>query len=73
MQKILAQTRTCVIEAGEIILEHWPQSGEVRHKGRIDLVTDTDLAVEEKLKQGLKNILPQSHFLAEESNPEQKL
>ncbi|MGM0423938.1 MAG: inositol monophosphatase family protein [Thermodesulfobacteriota bacterium] len=71
MREILHKTAEIILEAGKIILEHWQQQGQVRHKGRIDLVTDTDLAVEEYLKQSLANILPEAKFLAEESSPEQ--
>ena len=56
-----------VRQAGDIILRQWDKPSEVRLKGRIDLVTETDLAVEEALKQSLSRILPGSTFLAEES------
>lgn len=54
-------------EAGEIIREHWHQKKDVRYKGDIDLVTQTDLAVEEALKQKLSVIVPEAGFLAEET------
>ncbi|MFP4392329.1 MAG: inositol monophosphatase family protein [Desulfohalobiaceae bacterium] len=71
MRDILQKTSQCILEAGRIILEHWEQQGQIRHKGRIDLVTDTDLAVEEHLKASLASILPEARFLAEESAPTQ--
>ena len=37
------------------------------HKGRIDLVTETDVAVENYLKENLKDLVPGVQFLAEES------
>ena len=50
-----------------IFRKKWEKPSEVRHKGRIDLVTDTDLAIEEYLKQNLKDIVPGAVFMAEES------
>ena len=66
-QNLITQTKDVILEAGKIILSNWDKPRQIRHKGRIDLVTDTDLAVEEKLKSSLKDILPQATFLAEES------
>ena len=59
--------------AGEIILEAWDRPRNIRHKGRIDLVTDVDVAVEDSLKKSLGRILPGADFLAEESAGETEL
>ena len=59
--------------AGEIILKAWDKPRNIRHKGRIDLVTDTDVAVEDSLKKSLGRLLPGSDFLAEESAGETEL
>lgn len=56
-----------VAGAGEIVRAAWDKPSDVRRKGRIDLVTETDLAVEEALKRSLSRVLPGSEFLAEES------
>jgi len=56
-----------VADSGHIIRSHWDKPSQVSHKGRIDLVTGTDLAVEEALKENLARLLPGSTFLAEES------
>ncbi len=56
-----------VRKAGAIIREHWDQPRQVKRKGRIDLVTQTDLAVEKYLKEALPSVLPEAGFLAEES------
>ncbi len=56
-----------VEEAGAIVRAAWDKPSDVRRKGRIDLVTETDLAVEEALKESLSRVLPGSEFLAEES------
>ncbi len=65
---ILERAAGAVREAGAIIIANLGRPGEVRHKGRIDLVTSTDLAVEALLKERLAAILPGSDFLAEESS-----
>lgn len=58
----------CVRRAGELILLQWNDAKEVRFKGSIDLVTQTDLAVEALLKRELVELLPGSSVLAEESH-----
>ena len=50
-----------------IFRKNWEKPSDIRHKGRIDLVTDTDLAIEEYLKHNLKDLVPGAVFLAEES------
>ncbi|MCM0754375.1 inositol monophosphatase [Desulfovibrio aminophilus] len=67
-EAILARAAGAVREAGAIITANFGHPGEVRRKGRIDLVTSTDLAVEALLKERLAAILPGSDFLAEESS-----
>ncbi|MCA1985645.1 MAG: inositol monophosphatase [Desulfovibrio sp.] len=57
----------CVRQAGDLIRAAWHQPSTVQHKGRIDLVTETDLAVEAALKASLTALCPQVDFLAEES------
>nr|WP_321514315.1 inositol monophosphatase family protein [uncultured Pseudodesulfovibrio sp.] len=44
-----------------------PKNKKIMHKGRIDLVTETDMAVEVMLKEELAKLLPGSDFLAEET------
>ena len=68
--EILNETVKAVSSAGEIVLEHWNKPKTIRHKGRIDLVTETDVAVEEHLKEKLTQVLPEADFLAEESAEE---
>ncbi len=67
MKSILESATRIVLDAGEIIRENSRKPRQVKHKGRIDLVTETDLAVEEFLKVKLLEILPESSFLAEET------
>lgn len=52
-----------VRRSGDIVREHWERPPDVRHKGRIDLVTRTDLAVEAFLKEKLGALLPEAAFL----------
>jgi myo-inositol-1(or 4)-monophosphatase len=64
----LAQRVAAVVSgAGGIIRDHWDQDKDIRKKGRIDLVTRTDTAVERFLVEELGRLLPDSRFLAEET------
>lgn len=49
-------------------LEKWDRPRSIRHKGKRDLVTDTDLAVEAYLKEHLRDVVPGAVFMAEESS-----
>ena len=64
---ILEGARAAVLEAGERIRADFAAPAGIRHKGRIDLVTATDLAVETLLKERLGALYPQAAFLAEET------
>ena len=70
LSDVLEQTKKAVQNAGEIIKRDRHRPMNIRHKGRIDLVTNTDLAVEQELKTSLKVILPKADFLAEETSAE---
>ncbi|MFP4266236.1 MAG: inositol monophosphatase family protein [Desulfonatronovibrionaceae bacterium] len=65
--RLAEQTISITEQAGEIIREKWGEDRNIRKKGRIDLVTDTDTLCEEFLKEKLGAVLPQADFLAEES------
>lgn len=67
-QDILRGCLDIVRQSGEIVREHWAKPSNVKHKGRIDLVTQTDLAVEAFLKEHLAGLVPGAGFLAEESS-----
>jgi len=69
MQHLLAETVRIAKEVGDLIVEHAQKPRDIHHKGRIDLVTATDIAVENFLRDNLQALLPGSHFLAEESSP----
>jgi myo-inositol-1(or 4)-monophosphatase len=68
--QVLPQVLEVVRRAGRRISENAGKAKTVEMKGRIDLVTDTDKAVEEELLERLADVLPGSHFLAEESTEE---
>ena len=70
---LLADVVAVAREAGSIIREHNRHPRDIRHKGRIDLVTATDVAVEDFLRKKLGTVLPGSRFLAEESSPDAPL
>ena len=53
--------------ASVIILEALRRPPSIQHKGRVDLVTATDLAVEALLTEGIRSLFPQDSILAEES------
>lgn len=54
-------------EAGDIVRDGASRTKKIMHKGRIDLVTETDMAVETMLKKELAQLLPGADFLAEET------
>ena len=57
-----------VRESGDMVRGRWSAPSRVEHKGAVDLVTDTDLAVEAFLKERLGGLVPGAAFLAEESS-----
>lgn len=67
LAELSVKARQAVMEAGEILKEHWFKPSEVRRKGRIDLVTATDLALEQFLIAKLSAIAPEATIMAEET------
>lgn len=68
-RNLAAQVAAIADEAGAIIRDHNKKPRTIQYKGRVDLVTGTDIAVEEFLRERLGKLLPGSSFLAEESSP----
>jgi len=66
-EELRPELENIVRKAGAIVIDNNSKSRTIRHKGRIDLVTETDLAVEEMLKESLADLLPDADFLAEET------
>lgn len=60
--------KQAALEAGKLILDAWSEPKDVIYKGRIDLVTQTDVLVEGQLKETLNRILPEANFLSEETS-----
>lgn len=55
-------------EAGAIIRDRWNKPRTINYKGRIDIVTDTDVAVEDFLRERLGKLLPEAAFVGEEGS-----
>lgn len=64
---LLARVLAAVAEASELIREAKGKPKNITKKGRIDLVTETDVVVERLLKDRLGPVLPEADFMAEES------
>jgi myo-inositol-1(or 4)-monophosphatase len=62
VEKVIQAAR----EAGTMIKKDWAGPKKVTHKGRIDLVTQTDVMVEKMLVDRLATIIPGSTFWSEE-------
>jgi len=66
---LLASAASAVLEAGEIIREHDRLPRRIRHKASPkDLVTETDVAVENFLRERLGPLVPEAGFLGEEGS-----
>ncbi len=61
------QARQAVAQAGRIVRENWRRPKAVRYKGPRDLLTETDLAVEQALAESLPGLLPGSALMGEET------
>jgi myo-inositol-1(or 4)-monophosphatase len=67
--RLLPEVLAAVAATDAIVRDHWDKPRHVRLKGRIDLVTETDVTVERELTARLTRLLPGSTMLAEESAP----
>lgn len=68
LPSLLSDVSAAVAAAGERIRTDFAAPADIRHKGRIDLVTSTDLAVERMLSERLTDLLPGSSILGEETS-----
>lgn len=68
MDKQMQGFLDCMRAAGEVIRAQWRDAKDIAYKGQIDLVTQTDLAVEKLLVERLPELAPGSTVLAEESH-----
>lgn len=66
-EEVLIHLVEAAQKAGEMVELAATKNKKITFKGRIDLVTETDLAVEIMLKDRLAQLVPGANFLAEES------
>ncbi len=59
-----------VLEVGQLFQEGFHATKEIRYKGRVDLVTQYDVAVENLLKEKISALLPDYTIIGEESASE---
>ena len=67
LAQLARQARQAVAQAGRIVRENWRRPKAVRYKGPRDLLTETDLAVEQALAESLPRLLPGSALMGEET------
>lgn len=73
LQELVTRVAAIADEAGGIVRDHAGKPRHIQYKGRIDLVTATDFAVEEFLREKLTALLPGSSVLAEEGSPKSEI
>lgn len=66
MDEILKFTIHCVLESGKIQRKYFGKKIGIRHKGTIDLVTDVDLACQERIISLIKDNFPDDEIISEE-------
>lgn len=64
---VLPDLINIIYKAGDMVRDANTRDRSITKKGRNDLVTETDVAVEELLKRELARLIPGATFLAEES------
>jgi myo-inositol-1(or 4)-monophosphatase len=60
--------RAAVAEAGTMLLTTWRGSKTIHHKGVVDIVTETDHAIEAAIVDRLTNAFPEHVVIAEEAS-----
>ncbi len=70
---VLEEVKREVKKVGKIIANRIYEVKEITYKGKIDLVTEVDVLVENELKRSLSKLIPDSHFLGEETSNNTKL
>lgn len=66
MEQLYRQIEPLVRSCGELLRSRIKSEGQIHHKGEVDFVTDTDLAVSRRLCEGLPALLPGSRVITEE-------
>lgn len=67
LDDLLCQCLPIIARAGAMISANWNLPHQISYKGPIDLVTETDVAVENFLREELCALLPEAAFVGEES------
>lgn len=65
--------RAAITEAGAMLLPTWRAAKTIHHKGAVDLVTETDRAIERMIQARLADAFPDHLVIAEESAPSESL
>ena len=65
--------RAAVGDASAMLLATWRKAKTIRHKGAVDLVTETDRAIESVILARLEDAFPDHIVIAEESASPEKL
>jgi len=68
IKKLAAFTKKTAVEAGQILIKKNKRRTRIMFKGKIDLVTDADLASEKFITQAIKNKYADHSILAEEGS-----
>lgn len=68
LQEYLRVAVTAAREAGEIIRQSFNAPKDVQHKGKVDLVTETDKQCEALILQHIMRAFPDHKFIGEESS-----
>ena len=73
MEVIERVARAAVSEAGAMLLATWREAKIIRHKGAVDIVTETDHAIESAVVARLREAFPDHDVVAEESSSSEGL
>lgn len=65
---MLLEVMEIVRKSGEVVIANWNRQHNIRHKSAIDLVTETDLEVERRLREDLGQLAPEAVFIGEEGS-----
>jgi myo-inositol-1(or 4)-monophosphatase len=66
MDELLNFAIHCALESGKIQRKYFEKNINIRHKGEIDLVTDVDMACQEKIIGLIKKAFPDDDIISEE-------
>ncbi len=66
MDNLLQFAVNCALESGKIQRRHYQKAFRIRHKGEINLVTDVDIACQDRILALIKERCPDDDIIAEE-------